>query len=90
MLPRCDFADIRAARSMLLAAVVMKRIITPAMFLSAQIVAGTATRIVLDDESHDDDVPRDDIEVLAKAPASNHDSWWVLHTVGRGCVVLHN
>lgn len=81
---------------MLLSRIVMKRIITPAMFLSAQIVAGASVRTVLDDGSHDDtldDIPRDDLEVLAKAPAVDAphvDAWWVLHTVGRGCVVLHN
>jgi len=80
---------------MLLGRVVMKRIITPAMFLSAQIAAGTGAHAVLDDaprEDNLDDLPRDDLEVLAKAPVNDApvDSWWVLHTVGRGCVVLHH
>jgi hypothetical protein len=76
--------------------IVMKRIITPAMFLSAQIATATGAHAVLDDAGHDDgldDSPRTDVEVLAKAPAAEQphvDAWWVLHTVGRGCVVLHH
>lgn len=65
----------------------MKRIITPAIFLSAQIAAGSTTAALLEEPAHDGD---DDL--VAKPSLDEHGplaAWLAVRTVGRGFVVLH-
>jgi hypothetical protein len=68
---------------MLLRRTIMKRIITPSIFLSAQMATGATG----EETSRDDD---DDS--VAKPSVDEHviaDAWLAIRTVGRGFVVLH-
>jgi hypothetical protein len=61
----------------------MKRIITPSMFLSAQMATGATA----EETSRDDDE-----DIVVKPSIQEHvvaDAWLAIRTVGRGFVVLH-
>jgi hypothetical protein len=59
----------------------MKRIITPAIFLSAQLATGATA----------EDTSRDDDEDTVTKPEEHAvaDAWLAIRTVGRGFVMLH-
>ena len=60
----------------------MKRIITPSIFLSAQMATGATG----------EETSRDDDDSVAKPSVEEHvvaDAWLAIRTVGRGFVVLH-
>jgi hypothetical protein len=61
----------------------MKRIITPAIFLSAQMATG-ATADDASREADDDTVTKPSLEEQVIA-----DAWLAIRTVGRSFVVLH-
>jgi hypothetical protein len=60
----------------------MKRIITPSIFLSAQMATGATA----EETSRDDDE-----DTVTKPQVDEHvaDAWLAIRTVGRGFVMLH-